>query len=285
MTEYETLRVEQRGAVLQITLHQPATRNAMSLRMVRELRAALQYAEASQQAAASATPDGEPAAVRVIVLRGAGGHFCSGGDLKDMAAARTQPAADGADPLLAVSAAFGELCAAYAATPLATVAVLEGAVLGGGFGLACAVDLAIASDTAQFRLPETSRGLVPAQIAPFLVERIGYSEAKRLALTGASVAGPRALAIGLVHELVAADALDDAAARAVHALLQAPPGAVAATKALLARARHTPAHELVGHAAEVFASCARGREGSEGMMAFLQKRKPAWAPAESEPSP
>lgn len=107
--------------------------------------------------------------------------------MKDMAGARMramQKAAGEPDPIAGVNAEFGRLCAAYANTPLAVVAVLEGTVMGGGFGLACVADVAIASDTAAFRLPETSLGAVPAQIAPFLVERLGYSQAKRLAVTG-----------------------------------------------------------------------------------------------------
>lgn len=305
---FQTLLARQEAGVLYLTLNQPQSRNAMSLVMVRELRAALADAEAS---AADAAASGDaPAPIRVVVLRGAGGHFCSGGDLKDMAAARMAPAAGGPDPLIAVSSAFGELCAAFARSPLATVAVLEGSVMGGGFGLACAVDIAIATETAAFRLPEVHRGIVPAQIAPFLVERLGYSQAKRLAISGASVDAHQAFALGLVHELVgrapaaaqietthaaatgaAAVAAVEAAVEAAIAATLAPilrtlllgaPAAIAATKSLMAAARFTAPGDLVLRAAELFAAAARGPEGAEGMTAFLQKRKPAWAPAESE---
>ncbi len=303
LSGFRTLLTRQSGGVLHLTLNQPASRNAMSLLMVRELSAALAAAEASAQT-------GGPTAVRVIVLRGAGGHFCSGGDLKDMAAARSQPVAGGPDPLIAVSAAFGQVCAAFASTPLATVALLEGSVMGGGFGLACAVDIAVATETAVFRLPEVHRGIVPAQIAPFLLERLGYSQAKRLAISGASLDAHQAFALGLVHELVgrapadaqietthapstgdaAAAAIDSAVEAAIEATLQpilrslllSAPGAVAATKTLLAECRFSAAGEHVARAAERFAAAARGPEGSEGMTSFIQKRKPAWAPAESE---
>jgi isohexenylglutaconyl-CoA hydratase len=273
MGPFETIVAGRDGDVVTLTLNQPATRNAMSLRMVAELRAALATAEAER--------------ARVVVLRGAGGHFCSGGDLKDMAAARMQPFGDGPDrsrdPIVAVSAAFGELCAAYARTGLATVAVLEGAVMGGGFGLACAVDLAVATTTAQLRLPEVTRGVVPAQIAPFLVERLGYSQAKRLAITGASLDGEGAYRLGLVHQVTSAEGLDAALAAIIADLLTAAPQAVAATKALMAQARHSSADQLVQHAAAIFAAAARGAEGTEGMTAFLQKRKPAWAPEKETP--
>ena len=119
-------------------------------------------------------------AIRVLILTGNGKAFCAGADLRDMATARSRLAED-PTALVEINAVFGELCVAYASTGLATVAVLEGTVMGGGLGLACVVDVALAGSGAVFRLPETSLGVVPAQIAPFLVERLGYAEAKRLA--------------------------------------------------------------------------------------------------------
>jgi len=269
----ETLATRRAGAVLYVSLNRPESRNAMSLRMVQELQTVLEQAEHDD-------------AVRVLVLRGAGGHFCAGGDLKDMAAARLRamqaPAASAqgapiADPVAEVNARFGELCVAYANTPLALVAVTEGTVMGGGFGLACVADVTLASTTAVFRLPETSLGVVPAQIAPFLVERLGYSQAKRLAVTGGRVAADEALRIGLVHSVHEADQLDGALAAVLADILACAPGALAATKALIAKARWSPAAELVAHAAAVFARAAQGSEGMEGTSAFLQKRKPKWA--------
>lgn len=271
---YETLAIECSGPVLHVTLNRPELRNAMSLRMVAELRSVL----------ATAETEGE---VRVLVLRGAGGHFCAGADLKDMAAARMQAAqgrphsSAGGLALDAVAQAnmqFGELAVAYANTPLALVAVLEGTVMGGGFGLACVADVALASESALFRLPETALGLVPAQITPFLLERLGYSQAKRLAVTGGRITADQALAIGLVHTVPAPEQLDAALAAVLADILACAPGAVAATKALLAQARLTPAAELVPQAALVFSSVAQGAEGLEGTTAFLQKRKPNWAP-------
>lgn len=259
-----TLAARREGGVLHLTLNRPEVRNAMSLAMVGELREALAAAEA----------DGT---TRVIVLRGAGGHFCAGADLRDMAAARARLAED-PQALEKTNAAFGELCVAFAGSPLATVAVLEGSVMGGGFGLACVADVAIAGESVQFRLPETSLGVVPAQIGPFLVERLGYSEAKRLAVTGARLDATEALRLRLVHEVAADAALDDAVARVLSSILACAPGAVAATKALLAKARFQPPAALVAEAADVFSRAALGPEGMEGTLAFLQKRKASWVP-------
>jgi isohexenylglutaconyl-CoA hydratase len=161
-TELIALAVAQTGPVLHVTLNRPDARNAMSLKMVAELRQVLQDAEGTA---------GKPGAVRVVVLRGAGGHFCAGADLKDMAGARMRAMqAQGSglqDPIAEVNAEFGQLCVAYSRSPLAVVAVLEGTVMGGGFGLACVADVAIASDTANFwssvwatRRPNVWRSLV-----------------------------------------------------------------------------------------------------------------------------
>lgn len=263
--DFVTLQARHDGAVLHLTLNRPEVRNAMSLAMVLELRQALAQAEA----------DGT---TRVIVLRGAGGHFCAGGDIKDMARARLT-LGDNPDAIVDVNQAFGDLCVAYAGTGLAVVAVVQGTVMGGGFGLACVADVTLADDSVVFRLPETSLGLVPAQVGPFLVERLGYAEAKRLAVTGATVDAPTALRLRLVHEVHAeAQALDAALLRVLADILRCAPGALAATKALIAKARlHSPS-SLVHEAAETFARAVLGPEGQEGMLAFVHKRAASWMP-------
>jgi len=261
---FATVAARVDGAVLHLTLNRPEARNAMSLRMVTELRLALAAAEVS-------------GTIRVVVLRGAGGHFCAGGDLKDMAAARMKAQAPGEDAIAEVNAHFGALCVAYSRTPLALVAVLEGTVMGGGFGLACVADVVLAGDSVAFRLPETTLGVVPAQIAPYLVERIGSSQARRLAVSGARLDAAAALAIGLVHEVHAGAALDAALAKVIDSILQCAPDAVAQTKRLVAMARLTPPADLVAEAAAVFSRALQGPEGIEGTAAFLQRRKPNWA--------
>ena len=266
----ETLQV---GSVLHVTLNRPESRNAMSLKMVAELRQVLALAQAQA---------GQKDAIRVLVLRGAGGHFCAGADLKDMAGARMQAMqtakeVGAPDPIAQVNAEFGALCVDYSRTGLAVVAVLEGTVMGGGFGLACVADVVLASETASFRLPETSLGVVPAQIAPFLVERLGYSQAKRLAVTGGRLDAQAALRIGLVHSVVNSAELQDELDKVLTDILACAPGALAATKALMARARLSPPQDLVQDAAAIFSRAAQGPEGVEGMTAFIQKRKPQWA--------
>ncbi len=267
-----TIQVHLDQGVCSIALNRPEVRNAMSLAMITELLSTLRQAE-------------EDPSVRVLVLRGTGGHFCAGGDIGDMAQARMKLAAQqaegsapsGPDPVAAVNAQFGRLCLAYARTPLPVVTVLEGTVMGGGFGLACVSDVSLALDTVSFRLPETSLGVIPAQIAPFLVERLGYAEAKRLSVTGAKVNAQEALTIRLVHEVHAsADALEAALQRTLASIQACGPKAIAATKNLLAHARLTTAENLIDDAAAMFSRAVLSDEGQEGTSAFMQKRRPAW---------
>lgn len=269
-TTMNTLLLQQSGGVLSITLNRPEVRNAMSLAMVNELIQVLAQAE-------------QDASVRVVVLRGAGGHFCAGGDLQDMAKARMAPPQPGVDAAAEVNAQFGRLCLAYARSSLPIVTVLEGTVMGGGFGLACVSDVTLALGNAVFRLPETSLGVIPAQIAPFLVERIGYAEAKRLSVTGGKVEAGEALAIRLVHEVHADGASLDAALRQViDRIMGCAPGAIAATKVLLARTRFEPPQDLIQDAAAMFSRAVQSPEGVEGTTAFIQKRKPNWVPHHAE---
>lgn len=257
----ETLLLEPAAGVLHITLNRPDSRNAMSLAMVGELRAVLAAVR-------------DDLSVRALVLRGADGHFCAGGDIKDMASAR----AAGADAYRELNRAFGSLLEEAQATPQVVVAVLEGAVLGGGFGLACISDIAIAHQGAQFGLPETGLGILPAQIAPFVVKRIGLTQARRLALTAARFDGAEALRLGLVHFAEADDAAVDARlAATLEQVRRCAPGANARTKALLLATGERELGALLDDAAGWFAEAVTGAEGAEGTMAFVQKRKPNWA--------
>jgi isohexenylglutaconyl-CoA hydratase len=193
----DTLELREEGFALHITLNRPESRNAMSLQMTQDLRAVFTAIENSED-------------IRVVVLRGANGHFCAGGDIKDMAGARMRAAESGNDDAYAeLNRAFGHMLTQVDHAPQVVVALLEGAVLGGGFGLACVSDVAIALESAQFGLPETSLGIIPAQIAPFVLQRIGMTQARRLALLGGRFNGSEAARLGIVHQVVAdTDALD-----------------------------------------------------------------------------
>ena len=265
-TKYLALALDERG-VLSVTFNRPEVRNAMNLAMVGELQHLVEAVRDRRD-------------VRVLLLTGAGKHFCAGGDIADMAKARGAPIpTEGPDPAATVNRAFGSVITAVDRAPQAVVAVMHGAVLGGGMGLACVADVAIAMADARFGLPETGLGIPPAQIAAFLVARLGRSQARRLAVTGGRFDGRAAQAMGLVHTVV-----DDAAQReaavteVLGQILRCAPGAIATTKRLMTDVGQVEHERLLDRAADAFAEAVRGPEGTEGTTAFLQKRAPHWAP-------
>lgn len=265
----EALALRREGWVLHVTLNRPQVRNAMSFAMVEELVAVFDAIADSQE-------------LRAVVLRGAGGHFCAGGDIKDMAGLRTQavPEQPGGldDPATIANRKFGTMLSVIDTAGQAVIAVIEGAVMGGGFGLACVADVALTRSDARFRLPETSLGIPPAQIAPFIVRRIGLTQARRLAVTGGRLDGHGAKALGIVHEVYEDDAgLEAGLAETLAQVRRCAPGAVAVTKDLVVSALSENIELTLDRGARAFAQAIRGPEGQEGTMAFLAKREPAWA--------
>ncbi|WP_336939286.1 enoyl-CoA hydratase/isomerase family protein [Acinetobacter modestus] len=261
----ESIQLEQQGSILTLWLNRPESRNAMSLNMV----------NAIQQVFAHIADD---VSIRAVILRGKGGHFCAGGDIKDMAALRVEAVNVGSlQPYVDFNRRFGAMIEQVDQAPQTVVAILEGAVLGGGFGLACVSDIAISRDNAQFGLPETGLGVLPAQIAPFVVKRIGLTQARRLALLGSRFNGETAQKLGVIHEAVRDDAeLEQLLADTIQQIKRAAPLASRNTKALLHRTLNEPLDSLLDDAAQQFAQAVGGVEGQEGTMAFIQKRLPNW---------
>lgn len=267
MTLPETKNLVQNAdnGVLHLTFNRPEARNAMSLGLLQDIMGVFDAIK-------------DDRTVRAVVMRGAGGHFCAGGDIKDMANSRAAKAAEGSDPVADYNRHFGRLLRKVNGAPQATIAVLEGAVLGGGFGLACVTDVAIAHREASFGMPETGLGIPPAQIAPFVVERIGLSQARRLGVCGARFNGEEALRLGLVH-FVAADSaqLDELLQSTLKQIRRCAPGANAVTKEIMLSAGRMEPDAVLDYAAKKFSEAVRGAEGAEGTMAFVQKRLPKWA--------
>ena len=261
MSKLRTLR---QGGFLFLTLDDATTRNALSPEMVQELQAAVEAAAAD-------------AGLRAVVLRGAHGFFCAGGSMGNFQQSQQSAAAAGeTDPIAANNRRFGDFMIALARLPQVLVAVVEGAAMGGGFGLACAADIALARRDAKFALSETTLGLVPAQIAPFVVARIGQARARRLALSGERIDGVEALRLGLV-DFVADDApaLEARLLAVLQGIARCAPGANAATKALLQECAVVELGPILDRAARSFARQMRS-EGAEGVAAFRDKRDAAW---------
>ncbi|MEO1893509.1 MAG: enoyl-CoA hydratase-related protein [Alcanivorax sp.] len=265
LPETKTITLTRDGGVLHITLNRPEARNAMSLTMVEELMAVFGTVEQDTH-------------VRALVLRGADGHFCAGGDIKDMAGARQQAAEGDPDAFLSLNRRFGEMISRANRLPQVLITVLEGAVMGGGFGLACVSDVAISAGDAKFGLPETGLGVIPAQIAPFVVQRIGLTRARRIALTGQRFDGHHALTLGVVHEVADSPTeLDKKLAEVLGEIRRCAPNASRVTKQLVLDVGHVPMDELLDRAAADFAEAVASEEGQEGTLAFVQKRPPKWA--------
>ena len=259
------IRLEREGPVLRLWLNRPETRNALSGDMVREIQATLDAVR-------------DDRSVRVIVVRGAGGTFCAGGDIKNMQASGAAAVAGATDELRAGNRRYGAMLAAMNEAPQAVIAVVEGAAMGGGIGFASVADITIAMADAQFAMTEVMLGIVPAAISPFVVRRIGLTAARRFAVSGARLDGRAAHDVGFVHE-VADDAvtLEALVTAQINQILKCAPGAVAETKRLMLRAATSmPMTELLEHAADSFAAAVRGPEGREGTAAFVEKRKPHW---------
>ena len=267
LPECEELLLALDEGVLSITLNRPQKRNAMNKRLVEEMQSVF-------------TAIADDRSVRAVVLRGTQGNFCAGGDIAGMHDGAVDE--DG-NPLSAERSAwqfnrsFGHLITQVNSAPQVVIAVLEGAVLGGGFGLACVSDIAIAKNDAKFAMPETGLGIVPAQIAPFVVMRVGLTHARRLALTGQRIDGAEAQRLGLVHFVAETDeALEAQLKEQQTAVRRCAPTATALTKSLLLDVGNTALEPLLDRASDLFSQCLNGPEGKEGTQAFIEKRTPNW---------
>jgi methylglutaconyl-CoA hydratase len=250
------------SGVAQVTMARPAVFNAFDEAMIGELDAAFAQLEGD-------------ASVRVIVLAGEGRHFSAGADLQWMQRASS------ATPEwnLADARRFAGMLARIEACPKPTVARVQGAALGGGVGLACACDIAIAADNASFSVSEAKFGILPAVIGPYVINAVGKRQARRLALTTTRIGAAEALAIGLVQQVVAADQLDAALDKTVKELLAGGPAAQAEIKQLFAQLAVGPITPEVRELTAQTISRVRGTdEAREGFAAFLAKRPAHWIP-------
>lgn len=264
-----TLLITRQGAVETWTLNDPTTRNALSNAIVDSLLSAC--ARAAQDTS-----------LRIVVLTGAGGAFCAGGSLGGFASLIGQLLQEGqTDPLLAMNRGFGDLLHALCALPQLLVCRVDGAAMGGGFGLVCCADHVVATARSVLGTPEVTLGLPPAQIAPFVWQRLGESAARQCLLQGLSYTAAQALQVGLVNEVIEEDSEEsnDAAWQAtLTRLLRAAPGAVASTKQLL-RSLRGPVPDLRDAAAQAFAQGLRSAEAAQGLAAFARKQPAPWTPS------
>lgn len=247
---------------LTIWLNRPESRNALTAEMVDELTAVL-----------AAVHDNR--LIRGITFRGRGGVFCAGGDIKGFKAIFQGTAKH--DEVAAASRAAGEFFGAINRTPQVVIMLVEGAAMAGGMGMVCGGDIVLATRTAKFGLTETTLGIPPAQIAPFVIKRLGLPAARRLMLTARRFDGSEALTLGLVDELAEnAAELEIREKKYRQAVSRCAPGANAITKEIILASSQLDREAMVQYAGDAFAGCILGEEGMEGVSAFVEKRKPRW---------
>jgi isohexenylglutaconyl-CoA hydratase len=256
------------GGALFVTLNRPQAKNALTAAMTAALGALARDLEGRRD-------------IRAVVLRGAGGAFCAGGDVKDFARhlMAEAPKAGEIDPVIVANRSFGDLLLQLDALEQALIVAVEGPAFGGANGFMAVADVVIAEKGARFALSEATLGLIPAQIAPFLTRRIGAFATRRLALTGAAFDAEEALRIGLVDRIAdGAAALEAGVFEILNAIGRCEPNAMAATKSIIARAGEQVDRAALDDAAAAFACSLRGA-GRAGATAFASKAAPPWVEA------
>jgi methylglutaconyl-CoA hydratase len=262
MGEAPVVLVTRDGPVARVTLNRPQLHNAFDEALIAGLAQTFQAL-------------GEDEAVRAVVLTGAGKSFSAGADLNWMKRA----AGYDEEQNRADARALELMLRTIDDCPKPVVAMVQGAAIGGGLGLVAACDVAIAGEAARFATSEVRLGIVPAVISPFVVRAIGARQARRYFLTAERFGAEEARRIGLVHEVAPTAELENRVAAVLAEILRGGPEALASAKQLVRLVETMPqggsilAEATVGMIAERRAS----PEGKEGIAAFLEKRKPAWA--------
>ncbi len=253
------VRIEIENGVGTVVMDRPDRHNAFDEHVIAELTAGFAKLGADDS-------------VRAVVLRGTGKSFSAGADLDWM----RRMAAYDESANLADARALAALMRTIDTLPKPTVALVHGAAYGGGVGLVACCDIAIATEAAAFSLSEVKLGLIPAVISPYVVRAIGARAARRYFLTAERFDAVEARRLGLVHELVAGDGLEEAARQVLAALRGNGPAAVRAAKDLVAAVAGRAPAEVEDDCARRIAVIRAGDEGKEGVAAFLEKRKPSW---------
>ncbi|MDP3374147.1 MAG: enoyl-CoA hydratase/isomerase family protein [Hydrogenophaga sp.] len=259
MTQALTLTVQDR--IARITLNRPAVRNAFNDEVIAELKAAFEAVGARDN-------------VRAVVLAAVGPAFCAGADLIWM----RRMADYSRDENIADAGQLAAMLQAIYTCPKPTIAAVQGDVFAGGMGLVAACDMAVSVDTATYCLSEVKLGLIPATISPYVIRAMGTRAAHRYFLTAERFSAPEAHRIGFVHELVnSPEALAAKVDELAQALASASPAAVRACKKLVQDVAEREINvALIAATVDGIADIRASDEGREGVMSFLQKRKPSW---------
>jgi len=261
MTEQPVLlEIDARG-IATATLNRPALGNAYNGAMLAALIAGLPQLAANP-------------AVRGLVIRGAGKHFQAGADINWLSEAAAAPPEQAFASSMMTTRAM-QLLNEF---PKPSFAVIHGACFGGGTGIACCVDVALATTQASFGITEVRVGVAPTPISTHMVHAIGLRHARRYAITGERFGPEEAMRIGLVHEVLVPEAIEARLLEILDAMLLSSPDGIAMTKRSLLESNGLmlSEHQMTALANESWMQRA-GAQGREGLAAFREKRKPNWA--------
>ena len=251
--------IDQKNRWLTIWFNRPEKRNSLSEILIKEILKTLDFAE-------------QNSSIRGVIFRGKGNVFCAGADLKWMQNIASEKN-DVHNKAMEMSIKFGEVFTKINESPKITISVVEGYCMAGAVGIACASDFLVSTSDAKYALTETKIGLTPAQIAPYILKKVGFNKGKKLMLLGEVFNGHEASLMGMVDYVVRdwID-LDNEVLNIMKKVEKCSPNAIAVTKKLLNLNYNIDTH----HAARLFSECIVHKEGREGFQSFFEKRKPIW---------
>lgn len=260
-TPYTYLSVERshQNRIATVTLQRPEVHNAFNTQIIEELLAAFTELGIEEQ-------------LHGVVLTGDGPSFSAGADLSMMQSATAFTEEQNLNDALRLT----DLLSAIDTLPCPVIGRVHGTAMGGGVGLVAVCDIAIAAESARFAFSEVKLGIAPAVISPFVIRKIGESNARVLFVTGERFSAARAREVGLIHSVVPLEHLDDAVQKAVNELLSSAPQAIRACKTLALTVGHMDDAVARRYTAETIARLRVSDEGQEGLRSFLEKRKPRW---------
>ena len=248
-----------KGKIAILTLNRPEFHNAVSLEMIRDMRKII--------AELNSNPE-----LRAVILTGAGKTFCAGMDLHWMQKISTQNRANRISEATELSEMLNELDQLN--KPL--IGKINGHSFGGAIGLISCCDFAVASEDSEFSLTEVLLGLLPATISPFVIRRIGASNARRIMLNAHRFSAQEAVSIGLIAKSVSSQSLEEEIEREIKELRRCSPEAVSSTKLLISKVRGKEPHEVREYTIEKLADAWETDSVKEGIDAFFSKRSPSW---------
>ncbi len=259
-SECRFLAVARDGFSVTVWLNRPETKNAFQPELIAELAKVFSTLALDES-------------LRVVFLRGRGEVFCAGADMNWMKSSLSFTAAQNTEDAQRLS----RMLSVVNDFPLPVVGIVQGAALGGGVGLAAVCDHVAAESKTVFGLTEVRVGLIPAVVGPFVISKIGLSQARSFFLSGMRFGAATALRIGLIHEMVEGEAgLESAQKKWMEIFKNAAPGAVRAAKKYLRNWPNPPA-DIHTQAASLMAQLRTGKEAQAGFAAFLEKKTPPWA--------